>query len=78
MMFIIHFRLFSGWKANVCEVIRFISKSERERTRLIREARALYDSVFPPVDRISEQRDGAAETHATSSAAAYRSDGVLS
>ena len=30
------------------EVVRFVSKSERERTRLIREARAIYDSVFPP------------------------------
>jgi len=30
------------------EVIRFIPKSERERVRLIREARAIYDSIFPP------------------------------
>src|SRR5258708_8332835 len=30
------------------KVIRFISKSERERIRLIREARAIYDGVFPP------------------------------
>lgn len=29
------------------EVIRFVSKAERERLRLIREARAIYDSVFP-------------------------------
>lgn len=29
------------------EVIRFIPKAERERLRLIREARAMYDSVFP-------------------------------
>ena len=39
------------------EVIRFIPKSERERIRLIREARAIYDSVFPPADPVSEQRD---------------------
>ena len=32
------------------EVIRFVPKSERERARLIREARATYDSVFPPSD----------------------------
>jgi len=32
------------------EVIRFVSKSERERARLIREARAIYDSIFPPAD----------------------------
>ncbi|MDE5443191.1 hypothetical protein GWG65_17375 [Bradyrhizobium sp. CSA207] len=30
------------------EVIQFIPKAERERIRLIREARAIYDSVFPP------------------------------
>jgi len=29
------------------EVILFMSKAERERARLIREARALYDSIFP-------------------------------
>ena len=39
------------------EVIRFVSKSERERIRLIREARAMYESVFPPTDPVSEQRD---------------------
>jgi hypothetical protein len=32
------------------EVIQFVSKSERERARLIREARAIYDSIFPPAD----------------------------
>ena len=39
------------------EVIEFVSKSEQERARLIREARAIYDSVFPPFDPIREQRD---------------------
>jgi hypothetical protein len=34
------------------EVIRFVPKSERERDRLIREARAIYDSIFPPVDPV--------------------------
>ena len=29
------------------EVIRFVSKAERERLRLIQEARAIYNSVFP-------------------------------
>ena len=41
------------------EIIRFVSKSERERARLIREARAIYDSIFPSADPDSEQRDGA-------------------
>ena len=29
------------------EVVRFIPKSELERVRLIKEARAIYESVFP-------------------------------
>ena len=35
-------------EASMGEVVRFVSKAERERLRLIREARAMYDSVFPP------------------------------
>jgi hypothetical protein len=57
------------------EVIRFISKSERERARLIREARARYDSIFPPSDTVSEEPNTAAVSHAVSGATAYRSDG---
>jgi hypothetical protein len=60
------------------EVIRFISKSERERTRLIQEARAMYDSVFPPADPVSEQRDKASAIHRVSGANAQRSEGVFS
>jgi hypothetical protein len=29
------------------EVIRFISRSDLDRARLIREARAIYASIFP-------------------------------
>jgi hypothetical protein len=29
------------------DVVRFIPKSELERARLIREARAKYESIFP-------------------------------
>ncbi len=32
------------------EIIPFVSKAELERARLIREARAIYDSIFPPAD----------------------------
>ncbi|SEB93764.1 hypothetical protein [Bradyrhizobium erythrophlei] len=32
------------------EIIRFISKSELERARLIREARANYERIFPSAD----------------------------
>jgi hypothetical protein len=39
------------------EVVRFVSKAERERLRLIREARATYDSVFPSSQSINAQRE---------------------
>ena len=45
------------------EVIRFVPKSERERARLIREARAIYDSIFPPADPVSEKQNRAPVSH---------------
>jgi len=59
------------------EVIRFVPKSERERARLIREARAVYDSIFPPADPVSKQQDKVPVSHSVSGANADRSDGVL-
>jgi hypothetical protein len=59
------------------EIIRFVPKSERVRARLIREARAIYDSIFPPADPVSEQQNKAAVSHAVSGANAHLSDGVL-
>jgi hypothetical protein len=59
------------------EVIRFVPKSERERARLVREARAIYDSIFPPADPVSEQQDKAPISHTISGGNAHRSDGVL-
>jgi hypothetical protein len=59
------------------EIIRFVPKSERERARLIREARATYDSIFPPADPVNEQQDKARVTHAVSGANAHRSDVAL-
>ena len=47
----------SIWSTHMGEVIRFVPKSELERIRLIREARAIYDSIFPPTDSAGEQRD---------------------
>jgi len=38
-------------------IIRFVPKSELERERLIREARAIYDSIFPPVTAAGGQAD---------------------
>ena len=45
------------------EVIRFVSESERERIRLIREARAIYESVFPSAAPVNEQGDQARTFH---------------
>ena len=64
--------------SNVGEVVRFIPKSELERARLIRRARALYDSIFPPADPASELRDNTSATDAISGGNASRSDGGLS
>ena len=58
------------------EVIRFIPKAERERGRLIREARAIYDSIFPPAAPISEQQDKAPLSRAIVGANAYHGGGV--
>ena len=63
--------------ANMGEIIRFIPKSERERARLIREARAAYDSIFPPADSASEKQNKAPANHTDSGANAHRTDGVL-
>ena len=57
------------------EVIQFVPKSERERARLIREARAIYDSIFPPADPVRERQDKAPLSHSVSDANAHRSDG---
>jgi hypothetical protein len=59
------------------EIIRFVPKSERERVRLIREARAMYDSIFPPADPVGEKQNKAPVSHTVGAANAYRSDGVL-
>jgi hypothetical protein len=59
------------------EVIRFVSKSERERIRLILEARAIYDSVFPSAAPVNEQSDKAPVAHAIRAANPDRSDGFF-
>jgi hypothetical protein len=63
--------------ANMGEIIRFVPKSERERARLIREARAIYDGIFPPADPVSEKQNKAPVSHTVSGANAHRSNGVL-
>jgi hypothetical protein len=44
------------------EIIQFVPRSERERARLIRQARANYDSIFPSADPASEQQRAGQET----------------
>ena len=46
-----------GLERPLSEVVRFISKSDLERARLIREARAIYESIFPQAPPVSERRD---------------------
>jgi len=57
MSVILHFAASTKWSTQMGEVIRFVPKSELERIRLIREARAIYDSIFPPSDSPREQRE---------------------
>lgn len=40
------------------EIVRFVPKSELERARLIREARAIYDSIFPSAAPDRAAQDG--------------------
>ena len=63
--------------ANMGEVLRFVPKSERERARLIREGRAIYDSIFPPAFPVREEQDTGPVSQTVSGANAHRSDGVL-
>jgi hypothetical protein len=60
------------------EIIRFVSKSERERARLIREARGIYDNIFPPGDPVGAKQNKAPVIQTVSGANAHRNDGVLS
>ena len=59
------------------EVIKFVPKAERERARLVREARAIYDSIFPSDDPPVERQDKVLTSHAVSGVKARRSDGGL-
>jgi hypothetical protein len=54
------------------EVIQFVSKAERERVRLVREARAIYESIFPPAEPVREPQAKAATNHSVGSANAHR------
>ncbi|HLG81467.1 MAG TPA: hypothetical protein VKY22_10650 [Bradyrhizobium sp.] len=45
----------------MAEVIRFVPKAELERARLIREARAIYESIFPSDTRAAGERQDRGE-----------------
>jgi hypothetical protein len=59
------------------EVFRFVPKSERERARPFRVARAMNDRICRPADAVSEQQDKAPGSYKVSGTNAHRSDGVL-
>jgi hypothetical protein len=59
------------------EVIRFVPRSELERARLIREARAIYDSIFPRTGPVSEDQNKAPASHRARAANAPHDGGVL-
>ncbi|MFK4505778.1 hypothetical protein LPJ38_33100 [Bradyrhizobium daqingense] len=46
----------------MADVIRLVPKAELERLRLIQEARAIYDSIFPPSDLDGEPPHGSARS----------------
>ena len=56
------------------EVIQFVSKAERERARLVREARAIYDSIFPSTDPVGKQPNKPPGGRLVSGANSGRSD----
>ncbi|MHC4042950.1 hypothetical protein [Bradyrhizobium sp. 23AC] len=60
------------------KVTRFVGKSERERAHLVREARAIYDSIFPPSDCVSEERHNAFASQVRVGAEVDRGEGGLS
>jgi hypothetical protein len=59
------------------EIIRLVPKYERERARLVREARAIYDSIFPPADPARVKHNKVLVGHTVSGANAHRNDGIL-
>jgi hypothetical protein len=59
------------------EIIRFSPKYERERARLIRRPRAIYDSIFPPADPISGRQHNAPLGYTVSCAGTHSGDGTL-
>jgi hypothetical protein len=54
MIFVMSFVAnFLPWSAHMGEVVQFIPERDLERVRLIREARAIYERIFPQEDPTS-------------------------
>jgi hypothetical protein len=60
------------------EVIRFVPKAEHERLRLIRESRAMYDSVFPPTESANRQTANSPIVHSVNGIWIHRGGEPLS
>jgi hypothetical protein len=58
------------------EVILFVSKAERERARLVREARAIYDSIFPPDFAAAKQQGDITAGRTTKDSKSSREGGL--
>jgi hypothetical protein len=60
------------------EVIRVVPKSPSgSELDFFREARAIYDSLFPPSDSLCEQRDKASGNHLRIGADVHSGEGDL-
>jgi hypothetical protein len=55
MMFVMASSRISCLGAHMGEVVQFIPKRDLELVRLVQEARAIYERVFPPEGRASLQ-----------------------
>jgi hypothetical protein len=55
MIFVMALSRISCLGAHMGEVVQFIPKRDLDRVRLIREARAIYERIFPPEDPASLQ-----------------------
>jgi hypothetical protein len=60
------------------EIVRFVPKAELERIRLIREARAIYESIFPPADPGNDQPHRAPKSRAVGDANVHAGNDVTS
>ena len=58
------------------EAFRFLVKPERERARLIREAHAIYDSIYPP-PAVGGRQDEGSGSQTVGGGTAHNSSGFI-